>query len=507
MPLVRIKNGPDKGKSFEVGETPVVIGRETPEGVRILDQGASRKHAEIFKIGEMYFIRDLESKNGTFVNDERIAEELLQVGDKIKIGSTLFAFEETGVAQEAQPPERNIQFSSVEQLEATMEIDLAGVKKTELASEEPGAHKTLKTLFEVGKALVTEEDEKSLLQKVLFFAVDALSADAGYTFARDPDDRLIPVAIHEKNTEEGRKISRSIIKRVFKTQKAVMTSDAAQDARFKDRQSVVIKKIQSVICVPLMALDKIKGVMYLHGSGIETVFSQEDFELAAFIGIQTGHALESLRASARQRRILMSAIKTMVAILELRNPKSRGHSERVCVYSAAIANCMNMRPEEGRNVQFAALLHDIGKIVKSEKSSVIQRDSDVVSDEAGGVEDHVIHGEDIIRHMEGMETVLPGIRSHHENFNGTGYPDGLSGDAIPFVARVIRVADAFDHEIHGAPAVPQQIKEAVVRIGKNEQGLFDPMVCKCMVLAYRNGTLFTPEKLMLEEYFGKVEGG
>ncbi len=505
MPLVRIKNGPDKGKAFEVIDQPVVIGREAPDGVRILDQGASRRHAEIFKIGEMYFIRDLESKNGTFVNDERIVEELLQVGDKIKIGSTLFVFEETGMAQESAEPMQDIQFSSSEKLEATMEIDLAGVKKTELAKEESSSVKTLKALFEIGKALVSEEDEKNLMLKMLLFAVDALSADAGYIFVRDPEDRLIPAAVHEKNAEEGRKISRSIIKRVFKTQKAVMTSDAAQDARFKDRQSVVIKKIQSVICVPLIALEKIKGVMYLHGSGIETVFSQEDFELAAFIGIQSGNALESLQSSVQNKRVLMSAVKTLVAIMELRNPRSQGHSERVCVYSAAIANCMNLNPGLCREIQMAALLHDIGKIVKGEKTNLIERGSEAPEDDNASGEEHVIHGEKIIKHMEGMENVLPGIKYHHENFNGAGYPEGLSSEKIPLSARIIRVADAFDHDLHGGKAGPQQIKEAIVRIGKNEEGLFDPAVCKCMVLAYRNGTLFTPEKLLMEEYFGQMQ--
>jgi HD-GYP domain-containing protein (c-di-GMP phosphodiesterase class II) len=107
-----------------------------------------------------------------------------------------------------------------------------------------------------------------------------------------------------------------------------------------------------------------------------------------------------------------------------------------------------------------------------------------------------------------MEAVLPGIRHHHENFDGSGYPDGLPGERIPLLARVIRVADAFDHLLHDTPgSSAQQIKEAVVRIGKDEEGFFDPEATRALVLAYRNGTLFTPEKLLLEEYFRKEEEG
>jgi HD-GYP domain-containing protein (c-di-GMP phosphodiesterase class II) len=499
MPLVRIKNGPDKGKAVEVADKPIVIGREA-EGLRILDQGASRRHAEIFKIGEMYFIRDIDSKNGTFVNDDRIMEELLQVGDKIKIGTTVFVFEETGVVQETAEPDQEVLFSSSEKLEATMEIDLSRMQGTELAQAESKSVRTLQTLYELGRILVSEENEKNLMDRILRFSVDTLKADAGYILVRDAAGKLVPRSVYERNRQEGRKISRSIIKNVFQTRRAVLTSDAAHDARFRDRQSVVMKRIQSVICVPLLSLEKVSGVLYLHGSGLEPAFSEEDFELAAFIGIQAGNALESLRASLEQKRMFLSAIKTLVAISEIRNPKTQGHSERVCVYSAAIVNQMAFTPGFDRDVQIAALLHDIGKIIRSEQTNLLIRDKLKDGGDAA-IEDHVLHGERIIRNMEGMTEVLPGILHHHENFDGSGYPDGLSGDSIPLVARIIRVADALDHLLHDISGEAQQIKDAIVKVGKNEEGLFDPSVTKAMVLAYRSGTLFTPEKLLLEDYF------
>ena len=102
MPVLRIRNGPDKGKVHEITDAPLTIGRDASESIQILDQGASRQHAEVFRVGEMCFIRDLDSKNGVFVNDERITEELLQIGDKIRIGSTVFVFEEAGGSIEAR---------------------------------------------------------------------------------------------------------------------------------------------------------------------------------------------------------------------------------------------------------------------------------------------------------------------------------------------------------------------------------------------------------------------
>ena len=124
MSVIRVKNGPDKGKTIEVGPESITIGRDATETLQVLDQGASRRHAEIFKIGEMVFIRDLNSKNGTFVNDERIHETLLQIGDKIKIGTTVLVFDEGMAGGEEEGD--GIEFSGMESLGATMEIDLRG---------------------------------------------------------------------------------------------------------------------------------------------------------------------------------------------------------------------------------------------------------------------------------------------------------------------------------------------------------------------------------------------
>src|SRR4029453_998777 len=94
MAILRVKAGPYKGKVFDISEENLVIGRDVTDGVQILDQGVSRRHAEVIRIGEMYFIKDLESRNGTFVNDKQISEELLRIGDQIRIGNSLLVFED-----------------------------------------------------------------------------------------------------------------------------------------------------------------------------------------------------------------------------------------------------------------------------------------------------------------------------------------------------------------------------------------------------------------------------
>src|SRR3954470_15699065 len=94
MSKIRIVNGPYRGREKSLSEKSLTIGRDAEAGIQILDRSASRFHAEIFPVGGMFFVRDLDSKNGTYVNDDRLGdEELLREGDVIKIGTTELAYE------------------------------------------------------------------------------------------------------------------------------------------------------------------------------------------------------------------------------------------------------------------------------------------------------------------------------------------------------------------------------------------------------------------------------
>src|SRR6185295_18349201 len=101
MPQIRVRNGKQKGKVLHLrGQDRLLIGRDNACGLQILDQGVSREHAEIFRVGEMVFIRDMGSRNGSFVNDERISEELLREGDVVRVGNTHLLFESSENARE-----------------------------------------------------------------------------------------------------------------------------------------------------------------------------------------------------------------------------------------------------------------------------------------------------------------------------------------------------------------------------------------------------------------------
>jgi len=505
MPVLRVRNGPDKGQVYEITDEPITVGRDSSETIQILDQGASRRHSEVFRVGEMCFIRDLDSKNGTFVNDERIAEELLQVGDKIRIGNTIFVFDESGASMEAAAARAKIEFDHDAPVGATIEIDLRKGERSGPALEGVTDSRSLRVLYQLAKLLREGGgDADKLLTKVTELTVDAVNADAGYVFVLEEGGKLMPRASVERKREEGRKISRAIVRRVIRTEKPVLTTDAMSDERWKKRESVILKNINSVICVPLASFEKVTGVLYVHGSRMGEIFADEDFELVTAIGIQAGVALETLQATNRERKAIVSAVRALVAINEMRDPATKGHSERVCTYAAAIAAQMGMGTRESQAVQLAALLHDIGKIVHSDQSAVAQ-----VNDPEFGAEQHVLNGEKILRHMDGMEEVLPGITFHHAHCDGSGFPEGVVGDDIPLIGKIVAVANAFDNMCtvgwDGGP--PVSFKEALMKMGRDPEGWWDADVVEALLVAYRNGTLFAPEQLMLTEIVSAVEAG
>ena len=364
MPRLRIKNGPSKGMTFDIGDQPLSIGRDPTCGIQVMDKGASRNHSEVFRIGEMCFIRDLESRNGTFINDNKLDEELLREGDRIQIGATILVFESSD-APKAASAGGGIEFSE-EDVGNTLELRLEDLSAMNVDGSEA---QRLRALYRLGRIIAEEKDEESLIQKVLPFVADNLRADCTYLFTRDPQKgNIVPIGTFSKSEKKGGKISRSIIRRAIQEKRAVLVTDAMQDNRFSARDSIVLKQIHSVLCVPLSVSGDFQGVLYAAGDNPGQVFTEEDLELSAAMADQVGLAISHLRVQLAQRDHLMSTIRVLVRAAEMRDPTTRGHSERLAAYSIAIGRQLRLSLPELESLQLAALLHDIGRIAQGDDS-------------------------------------------------------------------------------------------------------------------------------------------
>ncbi|WP_205516873.1 HD domain-containing phosphohydrolase [Paenibacillus sp. SYP-B3998] len=158
------------------------------------------------------------------------------------------------------------------------------------------------------------------------------------------------------------------------------------------------------------------------------------------------HMVKGLEArESMNNQLLQSYFSTLAAALDARDAYTAGHSQRVAKYSLMIGQAANLSEEELDLLNKTALLHDIGKI--GVRDAVLLKEGKLTDEEFEQIKLHPVLGETILRQIEpteAMAPLLPGVRSHHERFDGKGYPDGLKGLDIPVFGRIIAVADAFD---------------------------------------------------------------
>jgi putative nucleotidyltransferase with HDIG domain len=171
---------------------------------------------------------------------------------------------------------------------------------------------------------------------------------------------------------------------------------------------------------------------------------------------------------------LIGIVKGVIATLELKDPYTRGHSERVAEYAQALAiETGQFSKEELIAFNYACLLHDIGKIHIPD--AILMKPTQLTGEEYEIIKSHPVVGADAVADVEGLENHINVIRSHHERWDGRGYPDQLQGEDIPILARVVAVADAFDAMTSSRSyRSALSIEEAYSRIIEGKGTQFDP---------------------------------
>jgi HD-GYP domain-containing protein (c-di-GMP phosphodiesterase class II) len=235
----------------------------------------------------------------------------------------------------------------------------------------------------------------------------------------------------------------------------------------------------SHIRVPLIVKGDPIGVLCVE-SRRTAAFTPENLstleKLAALISV----ALENTRLVTDMKELLLGTVRSLSNAIDAKSPWTAGHSERVTHYALLIGKELSIRHDELQDLQLGGLLHDVGKI--GILDTILNKQGALTGEEYAIVKSHPLWGVELLEPIKQLNRVIPCIRHHHERYDGTGYPDGLKGDNIPFWARILAVADTFDAMTADRPyrkAFEQ--RKAVEEIRRCTPGQFDPHVVQAFL--------------------------
>jgi len=194
------------------------------------------------------------------------------------------------------------------------------------------------------------------------------------------------------------------------------------------------------------------------------------------------------KAAEENRTLFLSSIQMLAGAVDEKDPYTRGHSDRVTRYSVLIATEMGLKEEDIEKIRVSAQLHDVGKIGIEDR--ILKKPGALTPEEFEIMKTHTTKGAAILRPVEALRDMLPGIELHHESLDGRGYPHGLKGDQIPLMPRIIMVADTFDAMTTNRPYQAAMDPEYVIRIINSLAATkFDPTVVAAMTKVFETGKL------------------
>jgi HD-GYP domain-containing protein (c-di-GMP phosphodiesterase class II) len=183
------------------------------------------------------------------------------------------------------------------------------------------------------------------------------------------------------------------------------------------------------------------------------------------------------RTTVELTKVTEELLDLMVAAIEARDPYTSGHSQRVARASRIIAQTMGLRPAEVERVGIAALLHDVGKIDEA-FAPILAKEGRLTPEEWEVMKRHPIRSAELVGLLSSLRDVVPAVRHHHENWDGTGYPDGVKGETIPLASRIIMFADTLDAMTSDRPyRKALTVEEARAEFIRFRGKQFDPTIC------------------------------
>ena len=506
-----VRAGKELGRSVAVSTgQSITLGRLKGCDVVLDDEAASRRHCTITGREDLCVVTDLQSANGTFLNEHRITTSDLVKGDKIRIGSTVIEL----IGAEAE--------AAVRQAGGTTSLSLVDVRSQTLVQRavDPtkleflsqvykrkdeadllvSAQKYLTTLHKVSDILSRASSVEALFDSILSAILEVSGGDRAAILMRPAGASGNEVDMVAVRTREGGKgassgqvmLSRTVVNDVIEKGISAFTDDALTDQRYVGGESIVRQRIRSVMCAPMRTTDTILGVLYVDSLKAKE-FSEAELELLAAVGNQAGIAMHRARLMAEVERLFLDVMKAIASIIDAKDGYTHKHSERVAAFGVRLAQQLGFDAESRAVVELSGLLHDVGKI--GVPDAILNKPGKLTDEEFSEMRMHPLHGARILSNIQSQKVVnlIPGVKYHHERWDGKGYPEGLKGEEIPLLGRLLGVADFLDALTSDRSYRKGLTLEEALNMVKDLEGkAFDPVVVKAAVELHSRGELALP---------------
>lgn len=344
----------------------------------------------------------------------------------------------------------------------------------------------MEALAGVGSVINSSLGLKKVLDEVMDSLIVLMKAERGFLMLKDEKgDFRVQIARDANNqdlTEDVFSISKSIVRQVLERGETVLTTNARTDPRFEQQASVAAYQLLSILCSPLKVKDELIGVIYVDNRAQTGIFSSDELELIsmfanqAAVAIDNARLFDGLQASNEElQEAYHATLEGWVRALDLRDKETEGHTKRVTALTEKLARKMGMDENALVHIQRGALLHDIGKMAIPD--GILLKPAALSPEERTLIEMHPVYAYEMLTPIRFLSPALDIPYCHHEKWDGTGYPRGLSGNTIPLAARIFAVVDVWDALVSDRPYRKAMKPEDVKRKLREDAGKhFDPQV-------------------------------
>jgi putative nucleotidyltransferase with HDIG domain len=352
----------------------------------------------------------------------------------------------------------------------------------------------LALLSRLGQILNSTLEHREVRKRAIEAATQLMRAETGSLLLIDEKKGELRFEVALGDKEETIKtitlrLGEGIAGWVAQKGKPLIVNHPEEDRRFyKGVDGRTEFKTRNLICVPVKVKEKVIGVLEAINKQDGVDFDQEDLALFASLADQVAIALDNARLYQEQEEMFFQTAESLADAIEKRDPYTGGHTQRVTLYSMAIAQYLPLEPVEKKWLKIAAVLHDIGKI--GIEDQILKKPGQLSPEEYDVIKHHTDLGAEIIDHIRQLKEIIPGVKYHHEQINGRGYPNGLKGEDIPLIAKIVSVSDTYDAMTTDRPYRHALTKKAALRELKRCSGTqFDRKVVEAFMKAYRNGEI------------------